>query len=648
MGWTWGLGEGARKGDGRGVLRRLVRDRAGNTLAIVAAALVPLCAMVGSGVDMSRAYMAQNRLRQACDAGALAGRRMLTGLQVTPAIQAETTNYFSFNFPQNQFQSDPYTLSITVPTAGTLAVSTATRIPTTIMKMFGFTTLPISASCQATQDFINTDIMMVFDLSGSMNCAPGTAGNCGGVEQSGSKIAALRSAATSLYDTLKSAQDQLHDNDLRMRFGFVNYSSAVNVGDALYRKNPSYLVTSWAYQSRWGTEPVDVTTMGINGQSACGDAYNKDDVARSKGYTGFAGGYWGRSSTGPQGTYDRGGACLAFAQRSSDPDGYSYGRSRPQDVTGYTATLAAKTTWDASFYLGTPDGSEKPDAISTRWAGCIEERKTDAAAIDGGTGTSAPATAWDLDIDRVPNAADGDDSRWKPMWPEMVYWPETMPSSFPNGNVWNGSYWESTQSYYARKFARTHPDSYCPTASVRLTEYYNNRAAFVNYLNGLTGTGSTYHDLGMIWGARFLSPGGIFKAASSATNNQGDPDNPERIRGFAVRKYIIFMTDGDLSPSPLVYSSYGVEALDGRVVGSPSIDATAQANRHLQRFRMACNAAKAKGMDVWVIAFATTLTADMQNCATRPSQASGLATQGDLIAKFQEIGTKIGSLRLSQ
>ena len=47
------------------------RDARGNTLAIVGAALVPLAGMIGSGVDMSRAYMAKTRLQSACDAAAL-------------------------------------------------------------------------------------------------------------------------------------------------------------------------------------------------------------------------------------------------------------------------------------------------------------------------------------------------------------------------------------------------------------------------------------------------------------------------------------------------------------------------------------------------------------------------------------------------
>ena len=45
----------------------LLRDRAGNTIVMVAAAILPLMALVGSGIDMGRAYLVQSR---ACNAPA--------------------------------------------------------------------------------------------------------------------------------------------------------------------------------------------------------------------------------------------------------------------------------------------------------------------------------------------------------------------------------------------------------------------------------------------------------------------------------------------------------------------------------------------------------------------------------------------------
>jgi hypothetical protein len=49
-----------------------------------------------------------------------------------------------------------------------------------------------------------------------------------------------------------------------------------------------------------------------------------------------------------------------------------------------------------------------------------------------------------------------------------------------------------------------------------------------------------------------------------------------------------------------------------------------------------------------VIAFGTTLTSDMQACASNANQASTAADSATLIARFREIGANIGALRLTQ
>src|SRR3954470_11325217 len=96
-------GRAARPAGSGGFMRRLARDTRGNTLAIVGAALVPLAGMIGSGVDMSRAYMAKTRLQSACDAGALAGRRVMQNDTLDSAVINEANRFFNFNFPQHLY-----------------------------------------------------------------------------------------------------------------------------------------------------------------------------------------------------------------------------------------------------------------------------------------------------------------------------------------------------------------------------------------------------------------------------------------------------------------------------------------------------------------------------------------------------------------
>src|SRR6188472_1342434 len=95
---------GSRFGRWRaGLLGRLLRDCAGNTIMLVAAALFPLLAMIGGGIDMSRGYLSESRLQQACDAGVLAARKRIgTEAAVTGEIPDEAVlageRFFDLNF----------------------------------------------------------------------------------------------------------------------------------------------------------------------------------------------------------------------------------------------------------------------------------------------------------------------------------------------------------------------------------------------------------------------------------------------------------------------------------------------------------------------------------------------------------------------
>jgi hypothetical protein len=255
-----------------------------------------------------------------------------------------------------------------------------------------------------------------------------------------------------------------------------------------------------------------------------------------------------------------------------------------------------------------------PATINETWSGCIEERKT--SIVTSSSGYGIPNSAYDLNIDTIPSSPD---TRWSPHWPSMIW--------YRAGGNYTGSDYQNKQmtavrdpslGYYA-----------CPTAAVRLKAF--SRTELQTFVNSLVPIGGTYHDIGMIWGARFLSPDGIF-----------GPDNPATYGNMPVSRYIIFLTDGQMAPNPDSYTAYGVEYMDQRVTG------TAYATNHVQRLKMICNAAKSKGISIWVIAFATALDSSLSECASSASQASTSNSQSDLINKFTEIGKNIGALRLTQ
>ena len=87
---------------------------------------------------------------------------------------------------------------------------------------------------------------------------------------------------------------------------------------------------------------------------------------------------------------------------------------------------------------------------------------------------------------------------------------------------------------------------------------------------------------------------------------------------------------------------------DQRISGQSNPSESELNGRHMQRFKMICNAAKSMNVSIWVIAFGTTLTTEMRDCASNANQASTISNRDQLIARFRQIGSNIGALRLTQ
>ena len=637
----------------KGLLSRLRRDIKGNTLAIVGAGLVPLTAIIGSGVDMSRAYMAKTRLQSACDAAALAGRRVMQNDTLTQSVTDEATRFFTFNFPQGLYNTAAFTPSVTRPESGTVRVAAATTIPTAVMRIFGFTSLPLEVNCDATLSFVNTDVMLVLDVTGSM--AWDINGNTTG-DESARKITALREAVMALYDELAPIQTQLEANGLRLRYGVVPYSSTVNVGTLIRDANPAYLRNAVEYETRVANystpvylpeyaepePPVEQQYGNSISQSDC------DRYGRNVSFSGFSPSATTGGGPAPNPTWSR-----TFS--NNEAAGVDWGWSGAPDTSGtsrscrrrYVEVDATYTTeyrftnWSyeaesvdvSQFKLGQPvaiaagndgrvataglyDMSELAAdgiAISTTnatWNGCIEERDT-VSSITTTSGYTAPASAFDLDVNLIPY---DDATRWRPMFPQIVYRRTAGATSSTSGTSLSSTA--------------------CPAAARRLQAW--SRTAMESYINALQPTGSTYHDIGMIWGARMLSNAGIFA------------DSPDTFAGMPVSRHIIFMTDGQMDTDNGIYAFHSVERNAQRVSGQPSPSESELNGRHMQRFKMACNAARNQGASIWVIAFGTTLTSQMIECASNANQAFTSANRDQLIARFREIGANIGALRLTQ
>ncbi|QOV94822.1 TadE/TadG family type IV pilus assembly protein [Novosphingobium sp. ES2-1] len=645
-------------------IERLFASNVGSVLPIAAASVPVIVALIGGGLDINRVYKARNRLQSASDAGTLAGRRAVTTNGYDAAARNQANAYFNTNFVEGELGATGTTFTTASTNGGNLISGTAaTTVQTAVMNLLGVDTIPVSVACSATMGVGNSDITMVLDTTGSMgNTLSGT---------SQTRIQALRVAMKNFYDTVATATQ---GSNARIRYSFVPYSSSVNVGRLIYNLNPAYLADTWPIQTR---EPVfnTITEQVFTGWSAAVNTseqtYSTETIGSTSQHSSTN--YNSQATCNNARPADVAWANNGSATSSSSTTTNGAGQqvvttttTQPQRKTTYVCQLQSSNRWRVFYYYTTrnfitrnyatsdpiyetrtrqefsnwayrqvsnvdtsvyktftavskPNGSNGT-AASYTWGGCIEERESDATSsisYSSVTGMS-PSTALDLDVDLVPDG--NPETKWGPMWPELAYYRTTT--------VWGTTYLtDAVQTSQGSKAS-----SYCPHQAQLLSTM--NQSAFYSYADALAAAGSTYHDLGMLWGLRLSSPQGPW----------ADTVNIAPTNGGKVSRHIIFMTDGQMEPSTTIQSSYGIEWHDRRITDDGSSN---QAARHTLRFRALCDNAKDKGFRVWVIAFASSLTSDLTYCAS--SNSSFLATNAtQLNSAFQEIAKNVGELRVYQ
>lgn len=644
----------------KGFLARLRASEAGNTLAMTAAAIVPIIALVGGGVDVSRYYITKSRLQSACDAAVLAGRKSMTGVNWTTTDSGIATNFFNTNFPSGTLGSTASGITFSVDTAGVVTGTATATSPATLMKLFDVANKVLTTTCRAELQLPNTDIMFALDTTLSMNeTNPG---------DSQSRIQALRAAVISFQTSIANASAP----GTQVRYGFVPFSSTVNVGRLLKRE---WMVDSWTYQSRVpdGTDTGSssssspTTTNTSSWTTLSGNTSTHDTWGRPENCTGPANTYsWSDSTTSETSPYP-GGGTQTVVTRTRTHNGSQYsasivgGNCRIRE-TRYNNLVQQRTettipvpssssnswtnyywnyqpvTFDVSPLKGTnADGlmaggsitaqvANNHNNLTTTWSGCIEERKT----LRPGETATKPGEPFDLNIDLVPSASD-DDTRWRPHLPQLVF-VRRATNNWSYSNVTH-----VTNNYTRADNVSSNLTAVCPTAARRLTAMTN--AEVTTYVNGLTPAGYTYLDIGMLWAARLISPTGLFASDNQVASNGG-----------SISRHIIFMTDGEIYTRRENYEAYGLSALDRRRTSTGSLPSDSDQNTIVgDRFASICTATKAKGITVWVIAFGTTLSDMLKDCATsRNGHAFEAANTTELNEAFSNIASQIAQLRLTQ
>jgi Flp pilus assembly protein TadG len=742
-----------------GFLKRLRKDQSGNTVALMAAGLIPLTGMIGSGIDISRVYLVKTRLQQACDAGALAARKRMGSDVWSTESNTVAENMFDANFSAGTSGSVALTKSYS-EAGGIVSGEASVDVPMVVMDMFGKEKSSIEVQCQAQLAVPNTDVMFVLDTTGSMNCAdtalPGACGNNGNVEVTSSKIVGLRRAVRCFYEAL-SKQDSVADcgstpsgvtQTAQTRFGFVPYAVNVNVGKLLPNE---YLTDSFTYQSRvpvltpvwvyelgttstisgwlnnWSpttvpTSPYNtrqstsgwsdvtsgtVTTLqggkpfrqtGATSTNCTGSTYNnltgssslltglsvttgtpnspnllttsqsppvhpatqqvrtynqtRNDVVVQYRYvwenrSGNGCFLERRNHTTPWVRTQTGGTATTPITWTQITDTFTNWEYRPvaHDVSGLKN---GGSSWNNSIQLpvnfttqtlnvsGTNGVSVKRATnMTANWAGCVEERATVRE-----TDFDPLPDANDLDVDLIPTSDTS--TQWAPLLPAAVWGRysgtdtnalvtasrTTSSNLFRNLNNFNdNSDGDSSNNY----------NDSCP-AEARIPTQWASASAFDAYVTGVRASGSTYHDIGLIWGARLLSPTGMF--AANNTNRQN------------IQRHLVFMTDGETSTAPQNYGAYGAEWWDRRRTPTGTAPDNTLLNAQVNgRFLAMCEYIKNEmRITLWVVAFGSGITtqaqANMDLCAS-PGRSLTATSNTALLNTFRGIADEISDLRLT-
>ncbi|CAN5509181.1 hypothetical protein BH09PSE4_BH09PSE4_07770 [soil metagenome] len=638
----------------RAFMSRLARDVRGNTIAIMAAALIPMAGLVGGGVDISRMYIVKTRLQHACDAGALAGRKAMGGgtwSQSGGMPNTTALRFYDANFQPNGYGSTNSTRAF-AESAGVVTGTASATLPMTLMKILGKTTETIAVTCDAEMRLPNTDVMFVLDTTGSMNDIPSG--------DTARKIDSLKVSVKCFYEIVARLDTDAvcatgtpsggTGSQVQIRFGFMPYATNVNVG---YLLPSTYFADSWKYQSRepqyttsgsqttyvqTGT-PTSTTTPGTiqlsysycnnsyaSGYNNSSDAYSNNNNTKTTTANTYTIVSWS-SSGGGTCKYNMTTKTTTYTKQTTTTTTFSkwhYG----QINTDISDLKDGSGGWNTSFVL--PIGSNGTNKTIT-WDGCIEERPT-VRATDY---DPIPSGAYDLNIDLVPTSGNAN-SLWGPALQQVIY---TRGST----NAGNSSAFNTSDLYTTTDYAVTN-GYFCPPEAKKL-QAWSDANEFDDYVDSLTPEGNTYHDIGLLWGARFMSGTGIFASENALTPQGGE-----------IQRHMIFMTDGDACTGVTNYQAYGIAWYDRRQTSTssaPTDGCTSTGSLTQQvnyRTEALCTAIKNKNITLWVITFGyvdpTTVTR-MTNCASDGKYFSA-NNAAQLQTTFASIANQISQLRLTK
>jgi len=257
---------------------RLAEDRRGMISPIFALAVIPVLGLIGAAVDYSRANSVRTAMQAALDSTSLAMASKAASLSGSQ-LQAQADAYFKALFTRTDAIGTTVTATYSSEGGSQVTVSGMTTVKNLFMGIMGIGTTQVAASSTSKWGMNRLRVALALDNTGSM--------------ASNNKMTALKTAAKSLIDQLKTASKS--DGDVYI--SIIPFAKDVNVGAANYTatwlkwtdwdsKNGSWSGGGWG---GWGGGGGTWTPANHNTWTGCVMDRDQDyDVKSSAPVTGVA------------------------------------------------------------------------------------------------------------------------------------------------------------------------------------------------------------------------------------------------------------------------------------------------------------------------------------------------------------------------
>lgn len=635
-----------------GLLRKLLRESRGATMAIVAIAMLPAIAAVGSAVDMGRIYMVRSQLQAGADAAALAGARAFNvddGSDNDRDIQVDA--YFSSNFPEGYMGTTDLTLEPEgaaeryqiVDDINLTTITAQATVPMAFMQIWGAQPVVVQAVARAEAQPRPLEVMVVLDNTGSMRF--NLPADSHGVVKT--RMVALKESARSFVNILYQGGQSRPE----IALGFVNYDVTANVGTTLLAEAGVSVRSIEGFNAPYTyTDPISgastTVTPGTN-LSWRGCVMNDQTVRDlSADITVQDAGAWDITRTLPgEGLHP------AVAPYYVPP---MWVPNRSKSSTDTTRPTGATD----NYY--DPNGSEQNNNLfrlnGNSWSGANGKALANSPAYKNAffqyykwysNGTSSAADdvivrANGTDYDPT-NAAHENQTTRLPIVDYTVNYnniPEQGHWTDPTSGAINSS-GGITDNINANRTPWPSPNWQCPAPAVKVAygrtrTFYNDFIA--NSVAAIYPGNGTIHHAGLLWGYRLL----VRDDKWSRTN----PTTEE------PRRALVFMTDGEtaLADDQNGYKDRTFTWYGRYSENSIAADAGNFTTQSERRFAKICEAMRreANPPDVYIIALATTSAATLNifNQCAGAGRVYRTSDPDELKAAFDDIASELVDLHL--